>query len=346
MRRLASVESQIGLETVAAALATEAGLLVPAERRRWIEAVERVRPHHPCTQTLRHPEDARALLGPDTCAEAVRRVVPLLDRLLGRAEGEHRKHRSEDLLLRDAVALRDVREDRRREPVALLRQPARRLIDLGALLLAGIDELANLFELLLRVDRSDVGVLVQWVADAKRREAALQLLDDRLVDRLLHEETRAGAADVTLVEVDAVDDPLDRLVERGVVEDDVRGLAAELERQLLAGACEPALDRLADLRRAGERDLVDGCVDERSSGPAVAGDDVDDTRWQLRLADDVAEEERGQRRRLCRLEDDGVARRERGRELPRQHQQREVPRDDLARDADRPRRAVRERVLE
>ena len=35
-----------------------------------------------------------------------------------------------------------------------------------------------------------------------------------------------------------------------------------------------------------------------------------------------------------------------GRDLPRQHQQREVPRDDLAGDADRPRAPVRERVLE
>ena len=107
---------------------------------------------------------------------------------------------------------------------------------------------------------------------------------DRLGDRLLHEEPRAGAADVALVEVDAVDDPLDRLVERAVVEDDVRRLAAELERQLLAGAGEPPLDRLADLGRAGERDLVDVGVDERGARAAVAGDDVDDARRQLGLA--------------------------------------------------------------
>ena len=61
---------------------------------------------------------------------------------------------------------------------------------------------------------------------------------------------------------------------------------------------------------------------------------------------DVAEEERGERRRLRRLQDDRVAARERGRDLPREHQQREVPRDDLTGDADRLRLAVRERVLE
>ena len=97
----------------------------------------------------------------------------------------------------------------------------------------------------------------------------------------------------------------------------------------------------------GERDLVDVLVrDERGAGAAVAGDDVDDARRQLRLAHDVAEEERGERRRLRRLEHDGVAARERGRDLPREHQQREVPRDDLPGDADRLRLPVRERVLE
>ena len=89
-------------------------------------------------------------------------------------------------------------------------------------------------------------------------------------------------------------------------------------------------------------------ADSTSAAPglAVAGDDVDDARRQLGLAQDVAEEERRERRRLGRLEHDRVPGGERRRELPRQHQQREVPRDDLPRDAERPRRAVRERVLE
>ena len=53
---------------------------------------------------------------------------------------------------------------------------------------------------------------------------------------LLDEQAAAGAADLALVEEDAVDDALDGLVERRVVEDDVGGLAAELEGQRLAGA--------------------------------------------------------------------------------------------------------------
>src|SRR4029077_4881567 len=101
---------------------------------------------------------------------------------------------AEDLLLRDAVALRDVREDRRHEPVALLRQRARRLVDLRAFRLARLDELDDLVELHPRVDRADVGVLVERVADAQRLEAPLQLLDERLRYRFLGRRGGARAA--------------------------------------------------------------------------------------------------------------------------------------------------------
>jgi hypothetical protein len=67
---------------------------------------------------------------------------------------------------------------------------------------------------------------------------------------------------------------------------------------------------------------------------------------QLCLAEDVAKEERRERRRLCGLQHDGVAGGERGRDLPREHQQREVPRNDLSGNAERLRPAIRERVLE
>src|SRR5207247_3842976 len=109
--------------------------LVAAERRRRVETVVCVRPDDTGAQVLGHPEDAGALFRPDAGAETVRRVVGLLDRFLRRAEREDREHGPKDFLLRDAIALGDVREDRRREPVALLRQAARGLVDLCALLL-------------------------------------------------------------------------------------------------------------------------------------------------------------------------------------------------------------------
>jgi hypothetical protein len=63
---------------------------------------------------------------------------------------------------------------------------------------------------------------------------------------------------------------------------------------------------------------------------AVAGDDVDHAGGRPASVADLGEQERGQRGVLGRLEDDGVAAGQRGRDLPGQHQQREVPGDDLA----------------
>src|SRR5690606_637400 len=145
-----------------------------------------------------------------------------------------------------------------------------------------------------------------------------------------------GAADLALVEEDPADNALDGLVERGVVEDDVGGLAAELEGRLLARARDRAGDHPPDGRAAGEGDLVDArVVDDRLSRRSRARDDVDDPGRQLGLLADLGEEQRGEGSRLSRLEDDGVAAGQSGRDLPREHEEREVPRDDLAHDAGR-----------
>ena len=140
-------------------------------------------------------------------------------------------------------------------------------------------------------------------------EACLELVKQRVVNALLHEEPRAGAAHLALVEVDAVDDPLNRLVERRVVEDDVGGLAAELEGQLLVGAGHGARDHLAHRGRAPVKAtlLTSGC--ETSSIPISPGpgDDVHDTRRQLGLAHHVREQVGGERRGGGWLEDHRVA---------------------------------------
>ena len=115
---------------------------------------------------------------------------------------------------------------------------------------------------------------------------SFELVEQRLVDRSPgRRAAAAGAADLALVEEDAVDDALDGLVERRVVEDDVGRLAAELQRQRLVRAGHGAADLLADGRGAGERHLVHvGMLDQGKADLARAGDDVDDARRQVRLA--------------------------------------------------------------
>jgi hypothetical protein len=132
-----------------------------------------------------------------------------------------------------------------------------------ALGLAGGAQLGDPVELAAAVDGADVGVLVHRVTDPQGRQAALEPAVDVVGDRLL-DEREPGAADVALVEEDAVDDALDGLVERGVVEDDVGRLAAELEGGALAGAGDARGRSSCRPRRAGEGDLVDArVVDDR-----------------------------------------------------------------------------------
>src|SRR5436309_2191701 len=61
-------------------------------------------------------------------------------------------------------------------------------------------------------------ILASWAAELIAPTSVFLSIED--------EQPRTGAAHLTLVEEDAVDDALDGLVERRVVEDDVRRLAA------------------------------------------------------------------------------------------------------------------------
>src|SRR5262249_50895824 len=135
---------------------------------------------------------------------------------------------------------------------------------------------------------------VHRVADRERLRPLDEPLDDRVVLRLGDEEPRPRLARLSLVEEAAEERAVDRHLEVGVVEDDVGRLAAQLEGHLLDGAGSELLNAPADLRRAGERDLVD----ERARAQLLAAlgaapvDDVDDALREIGLVDDLRELER------------------------------------------------------
>jgi len=78
-----------------------------------------------------------------------------------------------------------------------------------------------------------------------------------------------------------------------------------------------------------------GCRPRLARAGAVAGHDLQDAVGQPGLARQRAEAQGGERRLLRGLEHDAVADRQRRPELPRRHEQREVPRHDGADDAER-----------
>ena len=67
-----------------------------------------------------------------------------------------------------------------------------------------------------------------------------------------------------------------------------------------------------------------------ASNLAKAGDDVDDSRWYACLFDELGKVESGKRGLLGGLENNGISSGNSGANLPRQHEKREVPRDDLS----------------
>jgi hypothetical protein len=206
----------------------------------------------------------------------------------------------------------------------------------GALGVARGREVDDLVELRPGVDRADVGVLVQRIAHPQRGDARPQQLHQLVGDRLLHEQPGARAAHVALVEEDPLDDALDGLVQRRVVVHDVGRLAAELQGEPLAGARERALDLLPDVGGAGERHLRHaGVGHHRGADVARAGQHVEHARGQPGLGGDLGEHQRGERGGLGGLEHDRVAGGERRGDLPRGHEQREVPRDHRADHAER-----------
>src|SRR5579864_5784077 len=72
--------------------------------------------------------------------------------------------------------------------------------------------------------------------------------------------------------------------------------------------------------------MLDQCL----AGPAVSGDDVDDTGGETGFLAEFGEKQRGQGSKLGWLQDHSVPGRQRRRDLPCEHEQRKIPRDDLA----------------
>src|SRR5207248_9642445 len=96
------------------------------------------------------------------------------------------------------------------------------------------------------------------------RRTDLQSLDrlheaggDLVVEGSRDEQPRPRMADLPLVHVHGPDRTRDGDLEVGVVEEDVRRLAGELERDLLHGPARALPDPAPDLRGPGEGDLVD-----------------------------------------------------------------------------------------
>ena len=188
--------------------------------------------------------------------------------------------------------------------------------------------------------RADLDAVLEAVPDLQRTDGGVEARDELVVDGVLHEDPVGRDAGLAGVAELARDRALDRGVEICVVEDEERGVAAELERDLLHGAGALRHQELSDLGRPGEGELADGRVRRQLAADhrrvlCVAGDDLEHALWNTGLLGELDERERRERRLLGRLDHDRAADGERRRRLARDHRGGEVPRRDPGGDADR-----------
>src|SRR5579864_359868 len=139
-----------------------------------------------------------------------------------------------------------------------------------------------------------------------------------------------------MIEEDRARRARDRRVEIRIFENDVRRLAAELERYLLEIPSCSMHDQFAYFGRTGKGDLVDigMCCQSRSGSFAVARNNIDDSVWEARFRDQFAETQSREWRLLSWLKDYRASRCECGAEFPGCHQEREIPRNNLSNNAD------------
>ncbi len=154
-------------------------------------------------------------------------------------------------------------------------------------------------------------------------------LEERLAHRLLHEQARAGEADLPRVVV-LPGRLAGRRLEVAVLEDEERPLPAELARERRDVARGSNTDRAGGLGRARERDPPHVRVLDERSAHLLADPlhDVEHPRRKARLGREVGEERAGERRPLRRLQHDRASRRERRSRLPGREHEGSVPRRD------------------
>ena len=152
--------------------------------------------------------------------------------------------------------------------------------DLGAVA-GAIDHARDLVGLARRDERAHLDVVALGrVAPPDRAHLVGERRHEAVVDRGAGEDARRGRAVLAGVPVAGRTDRLGGRVGVGVVEDDDRGLAAELEVQPLDRVGRDVRDALAGLGVAGDRDHRDRrMADERVADRlAAADDDVEDAR--------------------------------------------------------------------
>ncbi len=216
--------------------------------------------------------------------------------------------------------------------VAFHRRGAAAQEHFGAFVFAAFEIAQDAAALLLTDHRSHLRGGIEAVADVQRGQRLRGAGDEAFVNFFVNEPARGRAADLTGVERERGGQRAGGVVHIDVIEQHGRAFAAEFEFHRHEIPAARFADQLADLGRAGERHALEaGMLRQRGPGGlAEAGDDIHHAVGDAGFLDELREVKGRERRVLGGLDDDGVARRQRGRDAPADEEQREIPRKNKA----------------
>ena len=227
---------QILQQAFPAALASVAAFAVAAKSAGSVEQIGAVDPHHSGFKLRSDVQRDVDALAPHASRQSIHGIVRQFDRFAGSAEGHRRQHRTKNFLLRHNRSGMNVAEQRGRIIKSARRQFDLRLPAGRALGDSLIHQPLDSIQLHPRHDRADVDGLVERRAGAQGAHTVADFGDERLGNALLHQQARTGAANLSLIEPDAIDQAFDRAIEIGVFENNEGRLAAQFEREpLMAG---------------------------------------------------------------------------------------------------------------
>src|SRR5699024_4565502 len=141
----------------------------------------------------------------------------------------------EDVFMDDGIGLAYIGEKRGLAKVTPFWQAVGTLIHISSFVDAQFQVLINLVILLLRVDGADISIFIHRITHDERFHPVAQLLDYLISNSFLHQQSGPGAAHMTLIKKDGVNDAFYRLIDGSVFKDDIRSLAAQFERISFVG---------------------------------------------------------------------------------------------------------------
>src|SRR5258708_3677776 len=278
------------------------------------------------------------IAGPDGRCEAVRRVVGNANGVRFAFERNHGGDGAENLFAGDARGVVYVVENGRLDIKALGKLFGASAADGNfGFFLAEFEIRADPVVLLFADERTHLGFAIERGTKLDTLGLLRHGVDEFRIDFLFDEDAAACGTHFALIDKHAEERAVDSGFPIGAFEENLWTLAAQLERYALEGVRGAFDDNFPDSGAAGEGDFVHARMgDERGAGSlAEAVDDVHDAGWQAELFKPVGHLHHGERRLLRRLEDAGATRGDGGGKLPRSHDQRIVPGNNLPRDAHR-----------